>query len=126
MKLNAGIITHKLRETRDFYVNRLGFGVTFENEWYLLLHAPNGGNEIAFLKPQLPSQAPIFQQSFKGEGVFLTIEMEDVDAWYKVIKSKGIPIVVEMRDEEWGDRHFAVADPNGIGIDFVRYQAQQP
>jgi hypothetical protein len=23
----------------------------------------------------------------------------------------------------WGDRHFAIEDPNGIGIDIVHYQA---
>lgn len=125
MKLNAGIITDNLQATKDFYAGQLGFGVTFENEWYLLLHTPGHSSEIAFLKPGLPTQAPIFQQSFNGRGVYLTIEMDEVDAWYETIKSKGIPITVEMKDEPWGDRHFAIIDPNGIGIDFVRYQAPE-
>jgi len=38
MKLNAGIITTKLAETKEFYTNILDFGVTFENEFYILLH----------------------------------------------------------------------------------------
>jgi catechol 2,3-dioxygenase-like lactoylglutathione lyase family enzyme len=122
MKLNAGIITDNLQATKTFYVDQLGFGVTFENDWYLLLHTPGHSSEIAFLKPGLPSQAPIFQQAFNGTGVFLTVEMEDVDTWYETIKGKGVHIAVEMKDEAWGDRHFAVIDPNGIGIDFVRYQ----
>ena len=37
------------------------------------------------------------------------------------LKSKGVEIKVDLRDEPWGDRHFAIADPNGIGIDFVKY-----
>ena len=122
MKLNAGIITSKLAETRQFYVEQLGFGVTFENEWYLLLHTPNRSAELSFLLPDLPSQAPVFQPAFAGKGVYLTIEVENVDEWYEKIKSLGIDIAVDIRDEVWGDRHFAFVDPNGIGIDMVRYQ----
>ena len=48
MKLNAGIVTAKLKETKDFYINNLGFGVSFENEFYLLLHTPNKEAEISF------------------------------------------------------------------------------
>ncbi|MDY6868814.1 MAG: VOC family protein [Chloroflexota bacterium] len=121
MKLNAGVITEKLAETRKFYIENLGFGVTFENEFYLLMHTPNHQAEISFLLPGHPSQQPLFQQPFSGHGVFLTIEVENVDALYKQLKKKGIPIAVTLRDEPWGDRHFAIVDPNGIGIDFVSY-----
>jgi catechol 2,3-dioxygenase-like lactoylglutathione lyase family enzyme len=51
MKLNAGIITEKLQETKKFYTEVLDFGVSFENEFYLLLHTPNHSAEISFLKP---------------------------------------------------------------------------
>jgi uncharacterized glyoxalase superfamily protein PhnB len=32
-------------------------------------------------------------------------------------------MVIELGDEPWGDRHFAIVDPNGIGIDLVKYSA---
>lgn len=48
MKLNAGIITSKLAESKAFYINNLGFGVTFENDFYLLLHTPDKQAEISF------------------------------------------------------------------------------
>lgn len=56
MKLNAGIITEKLAKTKAFYTEILGFGVTFENEFYLLMHTPNHEAEISFLLPHHPSQ----------------------------------------------------------------------
>lgn len=123
MKLNAGIITEKLNETRDFYTSVLGFGITFENEFYLLMHTPDKQSELSFLLPNHPSQQPLFQKPFRGEGMFLTIEVEDVDEIYQQMQEKGIEIAIELRDEPWGDRHFAIKDPNGIGIDIVRYQA---
>lgn len=121
MKLNAGIITEKLQETKKFYTEILDFGVSFENEFYLLLHTPNNSAEISFLQPNHPSQKPIFQSKFNGKGVYLTIEVENVDELYKQLKEKGVQMEIEIRDEPWGDRHFAIVDPNGIGIDIVTY-----
>ncbi len=124
MKLNAGIITTKLQESKEFYSKVLNFGITFENEFYILMHTPDHRSEIAFLLPDHPSQKPIFQPRFQGKGIFLTIEVDQVDEHYKRIQSLGIPIEIELRDEPWGDRHFAIVDPNGVGIDIVKYTAQ--
>lgn len=121
MKLNAGIITSKLAETKFFYTSILGFGVTFENEFYLLLHTPGHEAEISFLLPHHPSQQAIFQQPFQRQGVYLTIEVDDVDSVYRQIKKKAVEIKVDIRNEPWGDRHFAIQDPNGVGIDIVTY-----
>lgn len=125
MKLNAGIITSKLKETKDFYVNHLGFGVTFENEFYLLLHTPLHESEISFLLPNHPSQQPFFHKPFQRQGVYLTIEVDDVDKIYKDIKKKGIVIKIDIRNEPWGDRHFAIEDPNGVAVDIVTYSPSQ-
>jgi Uncharacterized protein conserved in bacteria len=121
MKLNAGIITEKMAETKAFYTQTLGFGVTFENEFYLLLHTPGGETEISFLLPNHPSQQPLFQKPFQGQGMYLTIEVDDVDQLYNELKEQGVTIKIDIRDEPWGDRHFAIEDPNGVGIDIVKY-----
>ena len=121
MKLNAGIITDKLSESKEFYTKVLGFGVSFENDFYLLMHTPDNSEQISFLLPEHPSQHPVFQPPFQGEGVYLTIEVEDVDKVYQDLKSRGVAIAIEIRDEPWGDRHFAIVDPNGIGVDIVTY-----
>lgn len=121
MKLNAGIVTNKLAETRAFYTNVLDFGVTFENDFYLLMHTPGRSAEISFLLPEHPTQQPLFHKPFTGQGMYLTIEVDDVDSLYEKLKAKGIDIKIDIRDEPWGDRHFAIQDPNGIGIDIVKY-----
>lgn len=125
MKLNAGIVTSKLRETKAFYINHLHFGVTFENEFYLLLHTPGRQAELSFLLPHHASQQPLFHKPFGGKGMYLTLEVEDVDAIYEELRKSGVPIEIEIRNEPWGDRHFAIKDPNGIGIDIVKYSPPQ-
>ena len=125
MKMNAGVITEKLTESKDFYTKILGFEVTFENEFYLLMHAPGESAGISFLLPDHDTQQPLFQPAFKGEGMYLTIETDDVDRLYQEIKAKGVAIKIDLRDEPWGDRHFAIQDPNGVGIDIVKYRAPE-
>ena len=121
MKLNAGIITEKLTETKAFYTQILNFGIVFENEFYILMHTPNHQAEISFLLPNHPTQKPVFQKPFSGDGVYFTMEVEDVDKIYTQLKDKGVNVEIDIRNESWGDRHFAIVDPNGIGIDIVTY-----
>ena len=125
MKLNAGIITEKLAESKAFYTQVLQFGVTFENDFYLLLHTPNHEAEISFLLPNHPSQQPLFQKPFTQQGVYLTIEVENVDDYYRSLKEQGVPIAIELREEPWGNRLFAIIAPNGIGIDIVTYSVPE-
>jgi uncharacterized glyoxalase superfamily protein PhnB len=49
----------------------------------------------------------------------------DVDKVYNDLKKKGIDLKIDLRNEPWVDRHFAIQDPNGIGIDIVKYLPQQ-
>lgn len=125
MKMNAGIITKKISESKEFYTSNLGFGVTFENEFYLLMHTPGHEAEISFLLPEHSSQQPLFHKPFMGQGIYLTIEVNDVDKLYRELKEKGVAIKIDIRDEPWGDRHFAIEDPNGVGIDIVKYAPPQ-
>ena len=125
MKLNAGIITKQLIETKAFYTQILGFGVTFENDFYLLLHTPNHEVVISFLLPEHPSQQPLFHKPFQGQGMYLTIEVDDVDKIYIDIINKGVQVKIDIRNEPWGDRHFTIEDPNGIGIDIIKYSPSE-
>ena len=125
MKLNAGIVTKKLEESKAFYTDLLDFEVLFENDFYLLLGISGQGAAISFLQPNHPSQEPIFQKPFKNKGMFLTIEMDNVDKLYQELKAKGVEFEIDIRDEPWGDRHFAIVDPNGIGVDLVKYTPPQ-
>lgn len=118
-----GIITSKIEESKEFYTKKLGFTVKFENEWFLLLE--RGGREIAFMQPNLEFQNEIFREEYTGKGMWLTVEVENVEAEYERIKSLDVQIAVELRIEEWGETHFSVVDPNNIGIDFVKYHAPE-
>ena len=123
MSFYNGIVTAKLQESKKFYTENLDFSVKFENEWFVLLE--RDGRELAFMQPNLEFQNPIFRGEYVGKGLWLTVEVNDVEAEYERIQKMGVLIVGELRQEEWGETHFSIADPNGIGIDFVKYKAPE-
>ncbi|MGV6817945.1 MAG: VOC family protein [Thiotrichales bacterium] len=121
MKVWSGVVTEKVQESKDFYVRLFGFEVIYEGEggWFVLLQLDD--SELGFMKPNLETQAEIFRPAFQGKGVWIAIDVEDVETEYQRIKALGAPIEAAIRDEPWGDRHFVVVDPNGIGIDVVQH-----
>jgi len=121
MKIWSGVITDKVQESRNFYVKNFGCEVVYEgeNDWFVMLQLDN--SELGFMKPGLESQAAKFRPAFQGQGMWIAIDVDNVDAEYERIKALGTPIEVELRDEPWGDRHFVIVDPNGIGVDIVQH-----
>jgi catechol 2,3-dioxygenase-like lactoylglutathione lyase family enzyme len=120
MKLWTGIVTEKVQESKDFFVRLFGCEVIFEGEdgWFALLQM--GPYELGFMKPGLQSQAPIFRPAYQGKGMWLVIDVDNVKAEYERIQSLGVAIEAALRDEPWGDRHFVIVDPSGIGVDIVQ------
>ena len=123
MSFYNGIITSKLQDSKEFYTKNLDFSVKFENEWFVLLE--RDGRELAFMLPDLEFQNQVFRGEFGGNGLWLTIEVNDVEAEYERVQNLNVPVAVKLRQEEWGETHFSVVDPNGIGVDFVKYKAPE-
>lgn len=112
-------IVKNIVAAKSFYTEHFGFDVVFSNDWYLHL-ASRSGVQVGFLLPEQPTQPLIFQQAYDGEGVIFSLEVDDADAAFSAAKSKSLNIVLELRSEDWGQRHFCVEDPNGVHLDIVQ------
>ena len=117
------LIVKNIDLAKTFYVNNFGFNIAFQNEWYLHL-VSNSGIQVAFMLPNQPTQPEIFKNAYNGQGLIFSLEVNDADLAYKYATNKSLVIALELRSEEWGQRHFAVKDPNGIYVDIV--QATEP
>lgn len=118
------IATNSIDEARDFYVKYFGFEVVFDAGWYVQLHGRRMESdvplELAFMIPNNESLPPSLQHAFDGKGVFITIEVDEVDTLYQELREAGCEAVVELRDETWGQRHFITRDPSGSLLDVVK------
>jgi catechol 2,3-dioxygenase-like lactoylglutathione lyase family enzyme len=54
----------------------------------------------------------------KGEGLYVYIQVEDVDKKYNEALEKGLIPSSEPRDWEWGNREFVIKDPDGYKLCF--------
>lgn len=122
MKFWTGVVTDKVVESKEFYTRTFGCEVVYEGDdhWFVLLRL--GESELGFMKPGMDFQARLFRPAFQGQGIWIAVDVENVDEEYQRLQSLGIPIEEELRDEPWGDRHFVIVDPNGIGLDIVEHQ----
>ncbi|HEB93243.1 MAG TPA: glyoxalase [Gammaproteobacteria bacterium] len=116
------IIEH-LGKAKTFYGDHFDFNVVFQNEWYLHL-AAQSGIQVGFMLPNQATQPDIFHAPHAGDGVIFSLEVNDADSAYTHAKNSSLDIVLALRSEEWGQRHFSVKDPNGIYVDIV--QATEP
>ncbi|WP_113699991.1 VOC family protein [Nonomuraea lactucae] len=110
------ICTERLAESRDFYVRLFGFEVTFEADWYVSLR--RGAYELALLDHGHPTLPEAYRMPVRG--LLLNFEVADVDAeWRRLVLGEGLAPELELRSEDFGQRHFIVADPSGVLVDVI-------
>ncbi|MDA3643997.1 VOC family protein [Saccharopolyspora indica] len=113
------LCTARLQESRDFYTGLLGFETTFEADWYVSLRRPGPpSHELALLDGTHPTLPAAYREN--AQGVLLNFEVADVDAeWDRLVVRGGLSAELELRSEDFGQRHFIVSDPNGVLIDVI-------
>jgi catechol 2,3-dioxygenase-like lactoylglutathione lyase family enzyme len=103
---------------RDFYVDLLGWEVTYEADFYVSLISAERTAQLAFVQRDHESVPPTHRRAPAGH--LVTIEVDDVDELNARWVSSGRPVVLELRSEPWGQRHFMVEDPSGVLVDLVQ------
>ena len=113
------IMTDQVAATAQFYVDHFRFGPVFESDWYVHLQSTEDeAVNLAIIKGDhatIPASA-----RGKVSGLLINFEVDDVDAEYQRAQAAGLPILVSLRDEAFGMRHFITQDPNGALIDIIK------
>jgi uncharacterized glyoxalase superfamily protein PhnB len=106
--------------SRDFYAAMFDLVVSVElDDWYLQLMPESDTRlNIGFVKPDHELFADRAASS-GTYGVVLTIHVDDVDEAYKRAQRLGAEIAAEIRNEDHGQRHFLVVDPNGLVLNVM-------
>ncbi|WP_454285989.1 VOC family protein [Rhizobium arsenicireducens] len=113
------IMTNRVAETAGFYCRHFRFARLFESDWYV--HLQSTEDEKVTLAILDPSHETVPEQARAGvAGLILNFEVEDPDTLYEACKKAGLPILKELTDEDFGQRHFITADPNGVLIDIIK------
>ena len=114
MKANSvsvAFTTNKVEESRDFYVRYFNAKVTFDCGWYVNLQFGKESSTLQFMSPQQPDQ-----QLSNSDGLIYNFAVDDVDQEHEKLTELGLEPIMPLADHPWGDRGFAVQDPNGITL----------
>jgi len=90
--------------------SRNDFGVVFAGNVEIHFHDKNHVPGAYFRKESLAEP--------KGAGLFIYVEVTQVDAFYRHVVDAGIVTSTEPRDWPWGNREFVVRDPDRYKLVF--------
>ncbi|MGY1650536.1 VOC family protein [Geodermatophilus sp. SYSU D01119] len=113
------LCTARLAESSRFYRELFGFRPTFESDWYVSLERPGPVRaELALVDCRHPTIPQGFRVPVRG--LLVNLEVEDVEAeWARLVLRGGLRPELPLRDEDFGQRHFIVADPDGALVDVI-------
>jgi uncharacterized glyoxalase superfamily protein PhnB len=113
------LMVKDVRKTAEFYAKNFRFYALFDCEWYMHLQSTVDESVNLALLQYDHDTVPEPARNL-ATGIILNFEVEDVDAFYAEAKTAGLPILSELKDEEFGQRHFITCDPNGVLIDVIK------
>ena len=98
-------------ETREFFVDLLGFEVAMDLGWVVTVASPtNSSAQVTIISNEDPAAPGI------------SVEVANVDAVHTRAVEKGLEIAYPLRDEEWGVRRFMLREPSGTIVNVVSHR----
>ena len=99
-------------ETRDFFVELLGFETAMDIGWVMTVASPTDSSiQVNIISNDDPAAPGI------------SVGVDDVDAVHARAVELGFDIVYPLRDEEWGVRRFMLREPSGTTVNVVSHRA---
>ena len=99
-------------ETREFFVDLLGFEVAMDLGWVVTVVSPtNSSAQVTIIGNGDPAAPGI------------SVEVADVDAVHTRAVEKGLEIAYPLRDEEWRVRRFMLREPSGTIVNVVSHRS---
>jgi catechol 2,3-dioxygenase-like lactoylglutathione lyase family enzyme len=99
-------------ETRDFFVELLGFEVAMDLGWVATVASPTNPTAQVNIVGNDDMAAP-----------GISVEVADVDAVHATALERGFEIVYPLRDEEWGVRRFMLREPSGTIVNVLSHRS---
>lgn len=117
MKITNLVLWVQENKLSEKFYKKLGFTVEQSDDEHSLVSL--GGFKLDLVS--MRDQEPFTRDSMsgdKGRGVYIYISVEDVDAKYEQLATKGLRPATQPKDWPWGNREFILKDPDGYKLCF--------
>ena len=104
----------------DFLTTKFGFEPIYQSSWYWHLSLKDQPDiNIAVVDCQHQSIPENYRRP--AQGVLINIELDDVTTYYLKCREKNVNIILDLKDEDWGQRHFIATTPEpGLLFDIIQ------
>lgn len=122
MKSVAGFTCYVLdvNKTAEFY-KKLGFIIVEQDDLHLKIRLNWFTIDFVSIKHEEKEEFKKDSDATnKGAGIYIDINVEDVDEFYKGVLKMGMKPSSEPRDWPWGNREFVLRDPDGYKLVFFK------
>lgn len=110
------LMTSDVAAASVFFRDWFGFETTFETDWYVSLR--NDAWELAVVDAAHPTVPA--GRGTPAAGLLINIEVDDVDSYHRRLVVDGpLDELLSLRSEDFGQRHFIVAGPDGVLVDVI-------
>jgi len=118
------MVTKKLEAEKQFYESVFSFhAVFYDPKFYLHLVSPSTGIQLGFLIPDHITQPEFLHPKMITDGFVISLEVKNAAQAYAQAKKIDLEIVMQLKEETWGQIHFMLKDPAGFRIDIVQHLA---
>jgi catechol 2,3-dioxygenase-like lactoylglutathione lyase family enzyme len=111
-RIKPNIRSDRFDESRAFYTHVMGLEEADGLDWILFFGTDQREVQLSVMK--LDVRARVHPD--------VSIEVDDVDAFYERALAARAEIVYPLTDEDWGLRRFFVRDPNGAVINVTQHR----
>lgn len=111
--------TQRVTETAAFYCRHFRFKPAFETDWYVHLQSTESDRVALAILDANHDSIPVVARGRTAAGMLINFEVDDARQVHDRLRKEGLEVVQALRDESFGQRHFILADPNGVLIDVV-------
>lgn len=123
-RFSTCLLTDDVAKSKAFYVDLFGFETIIDIGWFVGLQASERSVELSLCQRDHTSIPAGFQRS--AAGVVLGLFVSDAAAEEARLRQEGARVVMPLRDEPWGQRHFFLTDPAGVLIDMIQMIPPSP
>jgi catechol 2,3-dioxygenase-like lactoylglutathione lyase family enzyme len=106
----------RLGESREFWVDFLGFVPAMDDPGFLMLKSPTVDTTQVILVAEGAADE-------KVRDVDVSVEVDDVESAFEEAQRRGLTVVYPLTDEPWGIRRFFVRDPDGLVVNVASHRA---
>jgi len=104
------LAVHNARRSAEYYVEKLGFRIVNEPDGWIFVAKDN----CIIMLGECPNDMPA--SALGCHSYFAYLRVDDADAYYQDLKTKGAELLSEPEDKPWDMREFGLRTPDGHRI----------